>query len=297
MVRLGTIAAQCGAVLIGVHYYSAQLLGLVNRPILRWLPFETFFGFPHSVLIVYSVVLIVMLVLVVKRRFRPSEVGIYWAVLCSLVALRVAAQPDLSVTSFLAAGVVLVISLLETFYAMAYVDELTDLPSRRSFNDAKMRLGSTYTVAMVDIDHFKTFNDTFGHQAGDDVLRLVARRLEEITGGGNVYRYGGEEFVVLFPGKYVDESYPHLERVRKNIEDNPFKIRSRDRRRIKPRTKRGRKSSAKQTTVTVSIGVAGTEGCRRDPDGMVRYADQALYRAKSCGRNCTIISDPDLVKA
>jgi diguanylate cyclase (GGDEF)-like protein len=127
---------------------------------------------------------------------------------------------------------------------------------------------------------------------------MVSRRLEEVTGGGNVYRYGGEEFVVLFPGKYVDESFPHLERVRKSIEENPFRIRIGDRRRAKSRGKRkgGKKSSGREATVTVSIGVAGTADCRREPDLMVRIADEALYRAKSCGRNCTMIGDPELVK-
>lgn len=299
LVRAAILAAECGALFIGCRYYAAPVATLIARPLLHRVPFDPLFGFPQLILLMYCAVSVVMLAMMFKRRFRPTEVGVYWTVLCTFVALRFATQPELSSTALLAAAVVLNISLLETFYAMAYVDELTDLPSRRCFNDAKLKLGSTYTVAMVDVDHFKTFNDTFGHHAGDHVLRMVARRLEEITGGGNVYRYGGEEFVVLFPGKYVDESYPHLERVRKRIEENPFRIRSVDRRRAKPRGKRrsGKGASAKEATVTVSVGVAGTEGCRRDPDLMVRLADQALYRAKSCGRNCTMISDPELVKA
>ncbi len=297
LVRFGILAVQCAGIAIGCHY-ATPLLNVIDRPLIRGLPFETLNGLPQLVLIVYMVVFAGILGLVLKRRFRPTEVGIYWAVLCSVVAVRVAPQPELISTAFLAAALVLVISILETFYAMAYLDELTDLPSRRSFNDAKLRLGSTYTIAMVDVDHFKSFNDNFGHDAGDHVLRLVARRLEEVTGGGNVYRYGGEEFVVLFPGKYVDESYPHLERVRKAIEDHPFKIRRADRRKAKARAKRDKKStSSRNPTITVSIGVAGTEGCRRDPDQMLTIADQALYRAKACGRNCTMISDPTLVKA
>ena len=88
------------------------------------------------------------------------------------------------------------------------LDELTDLPSRRSFNDAKLRLGNTYTVAMVDVDHFKHFNDTYGHDAGDQVLRMVAARIAEVSGGGKGYRYGGEDVAVLFPGNIADETFP-----------------------------------------------------------------------------------------
>ena len=190
----------------------------------------------------------------------------------------------------------LVIALLEAFYAMAYLDELTDLPSRRSFNDAKLRLGNTYTVAMVDVDHFKHFNDTYGHDAGDQVLRMVAARIAEVSGGGKGYRYGGEEFAVLFPGKCADETFPHLERLRRSIEDLPFRLRSQERRKGKSKTKKSRlsvrsRAAKRQTNVTVSIGVADVAGNRRKPDDLVKAADKALYQAKSFGRNCTVVGD------
>ena len=76
-----------------------------------------------------------------------------------------------------ASGAVLLIALLETSYKMAYHDELTQLPSRRALNEALLKLPDWYTVAMVDVDHFKKFNDTYGHAAGDQALRLVASRL------------------------------------------------------------------------------------------------------------------------
>jgi len=75
------------------------------------------------------------------------------------------------------------------------------LPSRRALIERLPSLGRRYTVAMVDVDHFKNFNDTYGHDAGDQVLRMVASRLGEVSGGGTAFRYGGEEFTILFPGK------------------------------------------------------------------------------------------------
>ena len=78
---------------------------------------------------------------------------------------------------------------------------------------------------MVDIDHFKKFNDTYGHETGDQVLRLVASKLASVTGGGRAYRVGGEEFSILFPGKSVKEVLPHLELLRSVIEASHFQLR------------------------------------------------------------------------
>jgi GGDEF domain-containing protein len=140
---------------------------------------------------------------------------------------------------------------------------------------------------MLDIDHFKKFNDSYGHEAGDQALRLVASRLARIAGGGRAYRYGGEEFAVLFPGKPADEVFVYLDRMRKIIEQSNFVVRGRDR-----RTNRAGKSRSysvkKETNVTVSIGVAASNGTRLTPAEVLRVADHALYRAKARGRNCTV---------
>src|SRR4029077_13648145 len=88
-----------------------------------------------------------------------------------------------------------------------------------------LRLEDSYAVAVVDIDHFKKFNDTYGHETGDQVLRLVAAKLATVTGGGRAYRVGGEEFSILFPGKSVREVLPHLELLRSVIEGSQFHVR------------------------------------------------------------------------
>jgi diguanylate cyclase (GGDEF)-like protein len=298
LIRLAVFVGELGAIAIVARFYSAPVLRFIEGPFVRLLPFDTFRGLPHSVLLAFTLGLLLMLLQLVHRRFRPADIGLYWALISSFVALCVVPLVQLSSIGFAAGGIVLVIALLEAFYAMAYFDELTDLPSRRSFNDAKLRLGSTYTVAMVDVDHFKQFNDNFGHDAGDQVLRMVAARLTEVSGGGRAYRYGGEEFAVIFPGKYVDEVFPHLERLRRGIEELPFKLRSQERRGGKKRRLPVRRRKSKQqTNITVSIGVAGVDGDKLKTDDLVKAADQALYRAKSCGRNCTIISDAELVTA
>ncbi|HKN88528.1 MAG TPA: GGDEF domain-containing protein [Nitrospiraceae bacterium] len=104
-----------------------------------------------------------------------------------------------SLLYFIVSGVILGVALLQSSYAMAYHDELTGLAGRRAFNDTLLRLGSEYVIVMIDIDHFKRFNHTYGHEVGDQVLRMVASHITPVSGGGQGFRYGGEEFAVVFP--------------------------------------------------------------------------------------------------
>ena len=181
-------------------------------------------------------------------------------------------------------GLILVIAVIEASYLMAYRDGLTELPGRRALNEALPRLSGQFTVAMVDVDHFKRFNDTYGHDAGDHVLRLVAARLAQAPGGGTAYRYGGEEFALVFAGKGQDECLPHLEELREMVETSRFTMRRRFRPRAKPKADKGRKSR-QAITITVSIGVAERNHRHAAPDQVVQAADKALYRAKEAGRN------------
>lgn len=91
-------------------------------------------------------------------------------------------------------------------------------------------LGRRYTIAMIDIDHFKSFNDTYGHDTGDDVLRLVASQMERVGGGARIYRYGGEEFTVLFKGKTAEQAKVHLENLRASVEAYDLVLRDVDNR-------------------------------------------------------------------
>jgi len=153
------------------------------------------------------------------------------------------------------AGLVLVVAVVEASYMMAYRDGLTELPGRRALNEALPRLSGQFTVAMIDVDHFKRFNDTYGHDAGDHVLRLVASRLAHAPGGGTAYRYGGEEFAVIYAGKGAEECMPHLEELRETVETSRFTMRRRFRPRNKANAPKGKKTR-EAIVITVSIGVA-----------------------------------------
>ena len=97
---------------------------------------------------------------------------------------------------------------------------------------------------MTDVDHFKKFNDTYGHDVGDQVLRMVAARLKKVTGGGKAYRYGGEEFTIVFAGKTMEECQPHLEAVREAIENYAMQLRDKDSRPKNDEQGRSKRSGA-----------------------------------------------------
>jgi len=168
---------------------------------------------------------------------------------------------------------------------MAFRDELTALPTRRSLNEALLKLGNTYTVAMVDIDFFKKFNDRYGHDVGDQVLAMVAAMLTRVGGGGRAFRYGGEEFTILFPGKNLQEATPHLEKLREAVADAGFKVRSADREGKSSGNRKKGGDSAKKVSLTISIGMAQRDATRKSSQAVIKAADQALYRAKEAGRN------------
>ena len=216
------------------------------------------------------------------------ESGAVWSVVAAFLALGTGGAGLDSSVYLATGGLILVLSLIETWHRMAYDDELTGLPARRALNEALVRLRGVYTVAMVDVDHFKRFNDEHGHDVGDQLLRMVGARLGELGGGGRAFRYGGEEFAVLFPGRTLDEARTHLEAVRRTIEGAAFTLRGPHRPRTRPESP-APAGSRRRIAVTVSIGAAAADAHGSSADVVVRAADEALYRAKQGGRNrvCT----------
>jgi diguanylate cyclase (GGDEF)-like protein len=234
---------------------------------------------------------------------KPTDSAFLWSLCAFFLSLRFATSGRISTTYSLAAALILATSIIENSYLLAYHDELTTLPSRRAYNEALLRLPQTFSIAVVDIDHFKRFNDTHGHDTGDQVLRLVASNLSRVTGGGQAYRCGGEEFAILFPGKMTAEVVDHLEQLRLAVESSEFRMRNTDRRQMprgpdrRTQRTRGRghvghnvrqltqASAEKALSVTVSIGIASSQYDEPDADRVMQAADKALYRAKANGRN------------
>jgi diguanylate cyclase (GGDEF)-like protein len=225
------------------------------------------------------------------HRHTPLEVGLAGALIAFFVAAESAGSRGALGTFISAAGAMLVFAILQESHRMAFRDELTGLPGRRALEERLRGLGPQYAIAMVDVDHFKRFNDLHGHDVGDQVLKLVASRLAEFQGGGRAFRYGGEEFTVLFPAQTLEQALPQLERMRAAIEGYRMTVRGDDRPRdletgAQRRASEGASARpARVLSVTVSIGVAEPSGEGVKPAQVIRAADDALYRAKEAGRN------------
>ncbi len=219
--------------------------------------------------------------------FKPVPVGNAGAIAALFVAAEWAVSPGVHAVFMGACGLILLAALLEESHQLAFRDQLTGLPGRRALEERLRSLERSYAIAMVDVDHFKKFNDTHGHDIGDQVLKLVGRRLAQVGAGGTAYRYGGEEFSVLFPQAGMAEAEPALEAIRDSIEKYRMAVRGPDRPKkgeegIK---RRGETVPEKVLSVTVSIGVAAPSDSAATPHQVIKAADAALYRAKQAGRN------------
>ncbi len=222
-------------------------------------------------------------------RNDDTEVAILAPFIALYLALALLHLEHVSVVMCSAAGLAMVWSLLRSSHAMAYRDELTGLPGRRALNERLKTLGTTYSIAMMDVDHFKRFNDTHGHDVGDEVLRLVASRIRRVGGGGTAYRYGGEEFCIVFPRRELEQCLEPLERVRQEIADYRMSLRDKNLRPVRKRDGSARRGATRlrgnQVSLTVSAGVAERSPNNPDPEAVIAAADQKLYRAKKAGRN------------
>lgn len=255
----------------------------------------------------YAIIVLVATAIFLTIRFflnrKPVDSALLWSLGAFFLALRSAPAGRTSVPYWATSACILAAAVIENSYLLAYHDELTTLPSRRSFNDAILRLKVPYSIAVIDIDHFKRFNDTYGHDTGDQVLRMVAANLARVTGGGQAYRCGGEEFNILFPGKTTADVLLHLEKLRQAVEQSEFRLRGNDRRQA-PRgpDRRNQRTGARRRkgdalrrlaqgkspsglSVTISIGVASATTEKSSPETVLESADKALYRAKANGRN------------
>jgi diguanylate cyclase (GGDEF)-like protein len=267
--KVALIAAQvAGVAWFADHRIVADFLRVGDRPGAGlWLPPAAQGAFVAA--------MIAMIALVFVRRTKVEQ-GLLWALAAVFLGLYEIDRPNALQFYFGAAGLVFVLAVLEHGYEIAYRDELTGLPGRRAFTNAIGHLGGTYTIAMCDVDHFKQFNDTYGHDVGDQLLKAVAARLSQVGGGGRAFRYGGEEFLVVFRGRTAKEAAPYAEALRQAIADTRLDARTPDRSSI---------------GVSVSSGIAEKSKRHSTPELVLEAADKALYGAKEAGRNCVKLEE------
>lgn len=247
-------------------------------------------------------------------RDVASDQAYLSALLASTLTVVEFEQQWISVSMFMMSAVMLLLCILKRSHEQAFIDELTCIPGRRALNIDLAQLSGKYSIAMLDIDRFKKFNDTYGHDIGDTVLKMVATKLTLVKGRGKVYRYGGEEFTIVFKGKSASDCIGYLDEIRLLIADYPFQIRqSAERRELQSQTgkrQNDKRQSDKLKTdesngkgvnegktnhsltdidktvqVTISIGVAEGRSSMTTPEEVIKAADQLLYAAKEAGRN------------
>jgi len=168
---------------------------------------------------------------------------------------------------------------LQEKLAQAMTDALTDLPNRAAYQDAILLLCASsqknakpLSLAICDIDFFKQVNDTWGHLAGDKVLRLVPRQIRNALNKPDLlYRYGGEEFVIVFPNTTLEDAHQRAEAIRKEVEKAPFNV------------------NGEPVSITISIGLA--ELIDEEYEAFFSRADKQLYCAKEAGRNKVMVDN------
>jgi diguanylate cyclase (GGDEF)-like protein len=161
-------------------------------------------------------------------------------------------------------------------YKLATIDGLTELYNHRFFQDAlrnqievSRRYGQPFSLIIIDIDYFKKFNDTYGHQAGDAVLKQVAQTLKKNSRTTDIVcRYGGEEMGIILPNTNSQDALYNANRIRQAIEERPFQLNA---------TETGK--------VTISVGVATFPQDAENAQDLIEKADKGLYYAKEHGRN------------
>ncbi len=240
------------------------------------------------ILVLYCLGLILTTGIFVLKYNRIFHVVVYSCILMASSTFVFFDVMFISSTMFSLSGLMIIMYILTASYELAFKDSLTDIPGRHALNLDTKHLGKKYAIAMIDVDHFKKFNDKYGHDTGDDVLKLVAKQLTLIGGGAKVYRYGGEEFTAVFKGKLADETEEYLDEIRENIANYDLYLRDPENRPkddLTGQRNRGAvKAKPKSVNITISIGVADSLD-ERSVEKVIKTADMALYDAKKAGRN------------
>ncbi|MBM6618322.1 GGDEF domain-containing protein [Bacillus sp. RD4P76] len=281
MIKDGAVLSIQGKAVAFFLMFEALLVYIFYKNILSFLlvqsfPFQLKFIQIPDYSALFFLIILMIYILNIVRSFTTYKVFLLGSIIAILLSLPI--DNNIGSQLFLiTSSILLLLAVVFRTYAMAYIDELTKIPSRRMLKVDLMKLGSKYSIAMLDIDFFKKFNDKYGHDVGDDVLILVAKGLMNVTGGGKAYRYGGEEFTIVFPKKNSEDVLSHLEDLREKISKKEYLYKKKN---------RSGDTSIQKLKVTISIGVAEKQGKTKSPSEVLKAADKALYRAKKKGRNC-----------
>jgi diguanylate cyclase (GGDEF)-like protein len=215
----------------------------------------------------------------------PLEGGSIWALAAVFLAYH-GSQYGWRPTNFMTtAGLILFVTLLQASYQRTYRDELTGIPGRLAYEEASSRLRTGYSVAIIGIDQLKQHASTHGRSVGEQILKVIAPKVQAACAGGQVFRISGEELTLLFPGTSATGTLGPLEQVRKTVETTTLLLRGRDRVWEDTRGTSKEGTRDRELPVTLSIGVAEHTGDQSSLSLVTKSAYRALYEAKGAGGN------------
>ncbi len=283
--------------LSGLGKFSVCLIFLTGGPLIVLLSGTWVLKFPE-VLSAYNIfnlqiplpviaelfLLLILLIFVRSHSFYVhNQLFTFWIVAAACLSLIKGFEFSSSQQLEIAVGHAVMYNIAASLFLLravnfawskAYRDPLTQIRGRMALDEKLKKLGGDYAIAMIDIDKFKNFNDTYGHDSGDVVLQVVAELIESES-SGYAYRFGGEEFTLVYPHQLVPEVEEELESLRETIANTRVGVTR--------KTKRAKKLLKKK--VTVSIGLADSAGKYNTALEVLNAADNALFKAKDEGRN------------
>ena len=239
---------------------------------------------PQPALFAFATALLLHFIRFVLRR-DPLEGGAIWALVAIFVAYHTSHYGWQPTNFFMAGGLILFVTLFQSFYQQTYRDELTGIPGRLAYEEAVGQLGNRFSVAVISIDQLTQYANIHGKSVSQQILKLVAPRVHAACSGGQIFRTTGEELTVLFPGKSTTEAMSTLETVRKTTEAINLILRGPDRVWQKERVTQKTGSRDRALPITLSIGVAEKVSDSATLTLVIKSAYRALYEAKGAGGN------------
>lgn len=239
---------------------------------------------PQPALCAFAIALLLHVIRFTLHR-DPLEGGAIWALCAIFVAYHTSRYGWQPTNFFMTAGLILFVTLLQSFYQRTYRDELTGIPGRLAYDEAIGQLGKRYSVAVIGIDQLTQYANIHGKSVSEQILKLTAPRIQASCVEGQIFRTTGEEFTVLFPGKSVTETMGALDIVRKSVETNALFLRGRDRVWEKRRGAKEAGSRDRALPITLSIGVGEQLDDSATLSLVIKSAYRGLYEAKGLGGN------------
>jgi GGDEF domain-containing protein len=238
-------------------------------------------GIPHPV--AGAFVLAVPLALgVIWFRGGAVECGAWWSLVTVGLALLLGGEPPATSILLMSGGLTLGLSAVDPSARWVDRDELTGLPGRPILLRDLQSMGGTFATSVVDILDFPHLQDRYGHDVGGQILKMAASRLARLPGGGRAYRYGGDEFALLFPGRTKEDALQYLLSFQRSLEESPFVLRRwpRPGGSVVDKTSRDLEAEppTERVSVRVSIGVADSTEARLHPESVLARADEEAHR-------------------